>query len=383
MAEGSRLLRGVALAALLLPSAWAAAPSLPVSGRLPAGAQVVALARVEANGPLAVDAAGRKVAYLDGGLWSRDLVSGATHTLTPDRPVHLVWSADGEALAAAFEQGGKSLIRVFDDRGRSTAETTLPGRVSGLQWRADGTLLVLTFTVERFRFGTSMEQVLHHWDRKGEPTARRLNGSTLMPKVAEQLEASLAHMLGFALSPLQDEILYYRLYNPPALTPQLRLVLYHLGSGRERILADVALAAVGAAFSGAGDRILYGNGEQETRLLDPWGDRVLARYPVAGKRVAMSPSGGLLLLDGQLFIDGRLAASFPAESRGLFAAWGRALLVQHGTHLFRVSGLPDGAPDGAIIPPMEAEASRRRELRKWLSEGLITTEDYRLQEGKP
>ncbi|GLH67815.1 hypothetical protein [Geothrix edaphica] len=352
----------------------AAAPPMA----LPAGIRMVELAGTDAAGPVAIDRGGTRVAYLGRGLRIRDL-AGVEQAVSTELPTQLAWSADGATLAAAFEAEGKARLRLFDAKGRPGAEVDLPGRVTGLQARNDGTWLVLTVELEPFRFGTRMAQVLHQWDGRGRPKAQVLNGSTLMPKVAESLKDQLPRILGLALSPLQDEILYYRLYNPPALASQLRLVLHHLDTGQTRVLAEVAMEAGGACFSGRGDCILYGDGVMASQLADPWGDETLATLPVPGRRVAMSPSGRTLLLDGQLFRDGRLLVSFPAETRGFFTGKGEALLLAEGGRLHWVSGLPEDA-----APPLgAADAARLRELRKWLSEGLVSAEDYRTRRPAP
>ncbi|HJW08178.1 MAG TPA: hypothetical protein VJ483_01015, partial [Holophagaceae bacterium] len=160
--------------------------------------------------------------------------------------------------------------------------------------------------------------------------------------------------------------------------PQLKLVLRQLGSGRERTLTSVELDCGGASFSGAGDCILYGTGLAESRLVDPWEDRVLSSLPVPGRHVAMSPSGRTLLLDGQLFREGRRLASFPSGCTGIFAREGADLYLMHQGRLYRISNLP---ADPAVRLD-EAEAGRVRQLRSWLSEGLITSADYHAQRVK-
>lgn len=364
---------------LLLCASGLGAEALPMIGALPAGARLVELARRAGDGPVAVAPEGNRIAYADKGLWIRELGSGIGRSVLPGTPTYVAWSDDGDLLAASFELEEQSSIRLFDARGNARGDLKVPGRVSGLQWRADGTLMVMTVVLETFRFGTQMSQVLHRWDGRSGPQSQVLNASTLMPKLASQLKATLPGRLGFALSPLQDEILYYRLYSPPALNCHLRLVLHHLGSGQGRVLAEVEMNAAGACFDGAGGRILYGDGQQETRLSDPWSDEVLGRFPGEGLQVAMSPSGHTLLLDGRLYLDGRLAATFPSGTRGFFAKKNGALVLTQGSGIYQVAGFQE-----ALTAPLgDAEASRIRELRKWLSEGLIAAQEYRLKKVKP
>lgn len=371
MGDARRFLGAVLTSACV----WGHASGLPVSGSLPAGAVVIDVAKLDGDGPVAVDAAGARIAYADRGLWAQDLATGARHRIDPRVPRDLAWSPDGQTLAAAFDREDTCQLQLFNAEGAPTNQASVPGRSAGLAWRADGALLSLTLRLDPHRFGTTLAQVLHQWDGHAAPTSTSLGETTLMPGLAAKLEGGLARRLTFTLSPLQDELLYYRLYNPPALPPQLKLQLRHLGNGRERTLAKVELDCGGAAFSGAGDRILYGTGLAESRLVDPWEDRVVATLPVPGRAVALSPSGRTLLLDGQLFRDGRRLASFPPECTGTFTRGGGDLYLVHRSRLYRVSKLP--------VDPVarldEAEATRIRQLRSWLSEGLISFEDYRAQ----
>lgn len=358
---------------LFLAGACLRAGGLPMEGKLPVGVRVVELTGPDTKGPWVVDALGSRVAYVAHGLRVQELGSGVVHLVAKTTPTQLAWASDGHALAAAFEMAGMSALRLFNAKGDVTAETSVPGRISGLRWRMDGTLLALAVEMEVMRFGTRVTQVLHRWDGKSEPTAKVLNDSTLMPGIATRLGATLPSLLGFELSPLQDEILYYRLNNPPALDFNLRLMLYHLDSGRGRILVTVTPGTGGACFSGHGDRVLYGDGANESHVMDPWGDQTFATYPVLGKRVDQSLSGRILLIDGRLYQNGQLIVTLPADSRAFFPREGRAFYVAQGGHLYGITGLQDESPSSLG----EAETARLRELRKWLSEGLISSEDYR------
>lgn len=359
--------------ALSLAAAGLMAGGLPIEGKLPASVRVTVLASMDANGPVAAEATGDRLAYVDHGLKILEVGSGLVRSVSKAVPTQLTWSTAGSVLIAAFELEGKSTIRIFNSKGGLTAETSIPGRISGLRARLDGAILVLAVELDVMKFGTRMAQVLHRWDGKGTPIAKVLNESTMMPGVAERLGATLPRFLGFDLSPLQDEILYYRLNSPPALDFNLRLMLYHFDSGKGRSLATLGLETGGACFSGAGDRILFGDGVKESQVLDPWGDEVLATLPVPGKRVSMSPSGHILLLDGRLYRNGQLVAGIPADSRGIFPRKGGMFFVAQGNHLYGISGLADEPSS----PLGEAEAAKLRRLRKWLSEGLISAEDYR------
>lgn len=358
---------GLALA-LFLPARSVESGS-PVRGMLPAGARLVRVAQVDPGGVVAVDRGGWRVAYQDGGVRIRNLATGRVHEATPRTPLQLAWSTDGTTLAAAFEEHGNGLLQRYDVQGHLRGQASVSGRICGLQWRPDGTLLALGLDVQHFRFGTRLVQVLYLWTGTGEPRARTLGEDTLMPGVAARVEASLPGELAFAVSPLGDELLYTRLDCPPALSPRLRLELYHLDLGRERTLAEVPLGAGAAEFSGIGDRIVYGDGTL-CWVVDPWSGRTLASYSGPGREVAVSASGRWLLLDGVLRHDGRPVDTFPAGAWGIFPCPGLGFVVV-GTDLYRLSGLSED--------PVPALGARVRELRRWLDGGLITAEDYRHQ----
>lgn len=366
---------------LLFSLQWACAlgASLPVTGVLPAGTQVLELLGVDEGRPVAIDPTGMRVAYVDKALRIKELSSAVGIKVARDLPTHLAWSTDGTRLAAAFEREGRAQIRLFAAGGEALGETSLPGRITGLQWRRDGILLIGTVEFEAFRFGANYDQMLHQWSGKDAPVAQRLGGGSLMPNVAVRVKDSLPELLGFALSPLEDEVLCYRFHNPPAIGWQLRLHLFHLKTGKSRVLGEVDFRARGAGFDGNGQSLLYGDGTAACRLLDPWRDRVMATFPVPGRRVALAPSSRTVVLDGQIFQDGAKVASLPADCRPLFAGQSGAFFVVHQGRLYHLTGFP---VDPFTATP-DKEQARLRELRAWLSEGLIDAKDYHQQAEAP
>ncbi|MCS7186819.1 MAG: M48 family metalloprotease [Armatimonadetes bacterium] len=73
-----------------------------------------------------------------------------TASLYADRILNLSRSPNGKYLAALANQGGKSFVKVFDEKGNEVAmpDRTPLGEVSAIQWTADNKLLIFT---ERFR----------------------------------------------------------------------------------------------------------------------------------------------------------------------------------------------------------------------------------------
>jgi hypothetical protein len=346
---------------------------LPVMGTLPDTASIVELTRVNTDSPFALDARGDVVAFVDGGLRVKELASGTERPFSAGAPTALAWSPDGKQLSAAFSQGQETILQLYDRQGNVLAQSRLAGRVNGLAWRPSSEILAFAVKQRGYRFGAHLAQVLYRWDGKNEPTPTALHETTLMPAFMQQWEGVLQRTLTFAISPLDDEIIYARLYAPPAFAPYLKLTLRHLEIGTEREIADISILSAGGVFFGDGERLVCGDGERESRLFDPWGDLTVTTFPSPGRALAISPSGRYLLLDGHLYREGREIASFPAESVGVFASRGGRLALRYGGRLYLVTNLPEEL----AAPPDPATAARLRQLHKWLSEGLISAQDYR------
>ncbi len=346
---------------------------LPVTGVLPDTARVTDLASVEAGSPFALDARGETVAFANGGLMVKDVTSGEERKVSADLPTVLAWSPDGKELAAAFSQGDETVLRRYDRQGNALAQARVSGRVNGLAWRPSSEILAFAVKQRVYSFGANLAEVLYRWDGKGEPSTTALQETTLLPAIAKRWQGAIQHVLTFAVSPLDDEIVYARFYAPPAFDPYLKIILRHLESGREREVATASLLAAGAIFSRDGEEVVCGDGERETRLLDPWGDRTVATFPSPGRTLALSPAGRYLLLDGRLYREGREIAAFPAQSVGAFASGGGRLALRYGDRLYLVTTLPEEP----AAPRDPAAAARLRQLHKWLSEGLVSPKDYR------
>lgn len=346
---------------------------LPMTGALPDGARITEVARVDAAAPFALDPQGELIAYGSAGLTLKELGSGHDRPVAAPAPTALAWSPDGKQLAASFLLGEESVLKLCDRQGGVLKETRLAGRVKSLVWRSSTEILAFAVQQRNFSFGSRLTELLYRWDGTGKPAETILHETTLMPATLRRWGDMLLRPLTFSLSPLGDEILYPRLHAPPLFTPYLQLVLRNLDGGAELEVAEVSLHSAGGAFSGDGEWLLYGDGEGESRLFDPWGKQLLAAFPTPGRSVALSPSGRYLLLDGRLYRDGKEIASFPAASAGAFSATGGRLLIRYGERLYLVNGLPDEPP----VPIGPAERDRLRQLRKWREEGLITDTEYR------
>jgi hypothetical protein len=345
---------------------------LPVTGSLPEGAVITRVGRVDAQAPFALDVKGETVAFVNNGLRIRELGSGSEWEASSNTPTALAWSPDGKQLAAAFAQNNEAVLRLYERQGNIVAEMHLAGRVNGLAWRSAQEILAFALLKNQYSFGANLAELLYRWDGKAEPTATHLYDTTLKPTTLKQLDGILERTLTFSLSPGQDEILYIQMHDPPVFSTFARLVLRHLESGKEREIAEIPAGSAGAVFSSDGERVLYGNGEAGFQQMDTWGNRGIAVIPTPGQEIARSFSGRYLLLDGHLYRDGVEIASFPAATAGRFAARAGRLAVGCGEQLYLVSGLSEESPP----PVAPAAAEHLRQLRKSLSEGLISPQEY-------
>lgn len=354
-------------ALLLLLLLWLLAGCAgPLTGQLPPGSALDAIAAAEPGTPFAVAPDGERLALVRDGLRLRDPASGET-LLAPEPPAALAWSPDGERLAAAFPGGEGSRLRIYAGA-RLEREAEVAGRVGRLLWHPDGDLLTVATTLEVFSFGAGHRTVLLRWGGEGDPGSVPLHDVTLKPRTVLLWGEALYRMAHPALSPDGDELLYARLHDPPEFDPYLKLVLRNLGTGNEREVARVPLSSGGARFV-PGEAVLYGDGAGRTARLDPWTGAESAAWDLPGRALALSPGGRYLLLDGRLHRDGAEIAVL-AAGEGQFAAG--ALYFRDGRRLYRLSGLSEELP----APPPAAVRDELRRLRRWRSGGLIDHDDY-------
>lgn len=346
---------------------------LPLTAPLPAGMEVFPVSRVEKGSPFAWEPAGRRVALVRDGLRIVTLASGEDQVASSASPAALAWTPDGESFAAAFPEKDVSFVRIFAMDGRRIGEARMEGRVGRLFWLPNGDILASSVKLDLHSFGGGMKATLYRWDGRGEPLGTTLGETTVKPLTLRDWGGLLYRTVNLSISPFGDEILYTRLYDPPAFSPYLKVILRHLESGREREIASVAITSGGGVFSPDGEEVLYGDGIRESRLVDPWRGVEVSSRPLPGRGIALSPGGRHILIDGRLFREGKEIAAFPPGSAGEFSPRGDRLLLSSEGRLYLVEGLGT-EPSGPIVPVVR---ERLLKLRRWRSEGLITPEEYR------
>lgn len=362
-------------ALLLLAFLWLAGCSPLATVDLPPDLRLARLTTVASGAPFAPHPLGERLAVGGDDLTVFEPATGASISLDDRPPLALAWSPDGRLLAAAFARGAESLLRLFDGS-VAVGEAPVAGRVSDLAWLSGGSLLAATTTLKNFAFGSDFRTTLYRWDGASAPHPVAVHNVTVKPLTRQRWGALLQSAIRLDSAPQGDALVYTRLHDPPAFPPYLKIVLRHLDSGAERVLADVSLPSGGGVHAG-GDQVVYGDGHGVTRRIDPWSGQKLQSWSTPGHTVVASAGGRHLLLDGRLYTDGTEIAAFPAGSEGHFAADGR-LFLRMDDHIYRLAGLEDDTP-----APLEPAVSKRLlDLRRWRSEGLITHEEFLQQQEK-
>lgn len=352
---------------------------------LPEGVTVKTVAKIDAGAPLAVNRSGAMASVAEGSV--RIFVPSAGPDLTPGTEIAkaveatpviaLAFSPDGGRLAVVLASGGQSILRCYDLKGTLIAETSVPARVTSLAWRSERELLTTALVLKKFSFGTELASFLYRWDLKGQPAETAIYAVTIRPQLAKLPEEALYRTSSMALSPYGDEIAYTVLKDPPLFSPYLRVSLRHLDSGAEKVLAEIAIGSGGPVYTPDGESLLVGNhGGLARRLALPSGNETNA-WPAQGDRIASSPSGSYLLMDGRLFQDGRLVSSLPSEATAAFLPDGSGLAVASNRGLFLVTGFKDEKP--AARP---GNLERILELRKLRMQGLITDAEFKARRKK-
>jgi hypothetical protein len=362
-------------------------PFLQVS-QIPEDFEVKTIAKVDADAPFAVNRSGGFAAVYDDAL-ETIAPEGTISKIAEGAVIALCFSPSGDRLAAAvpalappgqpaLPAGSKTVLRLFDRQGSVVAETTVPERITSITWRSEAQLLATAASIKRFSFGTEVISRLYLWDGTNPPVATTLGDVTVRRPLAKQPDEELSMNFNLAVSPLGDEIAYSSLKDPPLFSPYLSIVIRHLETGAEREVGKTSLGSAGPIYTPDGESLLVNDTQAMTRRLAIPDGREMDAWPSSGRYPALSPSGSYLFLDGRLYQGGRLVASFPSQTRGLFLPDGSALAISYQGKLYLVSGLKDQA--AAPLPPADLE--RLLKLRRLRSLGLITEKEYKAQKVK-
>lgn len=344
----------------------------PVQSPLPAGITLAPVAvQLLPQSPVTVTADGFSLALVHhDGLFLRPLAEGVEIKLSTDIPVALAFNPSGTELAAAFVVADGSLLRRYGTKsGELLAEISFPGRCEALLSR-EGEWLAFVTTVQIFRFGGNMRSRLLRWDGVHPPGESLLNDTTLYRSSAPR--ETLLSTLQPQLSPHGDEILYLRLHNPPSFPSNIAVVLRHLETESDRLVAKLPQTSGSAIYLDGGEVIAYSDGVNLVKLIDPWTEREIDRFARPGDRLSAPAYGEILWVDDSLIRrDGQLLLRFAKTAQPVrFLPAGR-LLLRDKEGLWLLSGLPI-APSAQPV----ADTKKLQLLRKWRAEGLISVREY-------
>lgn len=365
---------GVApLLLLVLICAGCLAP--PVKTPMPPGVAIALVTTgVQPLSPVAVTPDESLIALVRrDGLYLYPLADSGEKRLSADRPIALAFSPQGTELVAAFlaADGERSLIRRYDARSAALlAEISFPGRCDALLNR-DGEWLIFVTTMEVFRFGGNLSSRLLRWDGMHVPAESLLKNMTLFhTHLAEK--GDLSATLRPQLSPHGDEILFLRLQDPPAFDPYLSVVLRHLETGSERLVAKLPRLRGAATYLDGGELVAYGDGINLVKIVEPWSETEHQRLSRPGQELAAPAVGEILWVDETLLgRDGQVLMNFAGQVQPVsFLADGR-MLLRDKERLWLLSGL-SRVTSGSLLPDSE----QLRQLRKWRAEGLIDVREY-------
>ena len=329
------------------------------------------LTKIATGGVFAPDSRGERVALARDGLLLVLVEQNRELHLAAETPLALAWSADGEQFAAAFQDGQRSRLVVYDVNGQELRSATVEGRATQLRWTPEGELLVLTIRLKVFSFGVNQRALLFHLDPQGDVTEQPLFDGTLKLKTVTDYGEDLYRFFRFDLAPLGDEIVYTRLSDPPVIRKSIKLIHQHLDVGVARQVYDLPLEAGGIFWSADNETLWLSNGSSGTFRYNLWLDRVEEERPLPGRHLAVSRSAEMQYVDGRLYRDGALITQL-RDGRARFSADGRVLLIADGEQLYLYP-----LPVAESPQPIAADKLERLlQLRELRSKKLLSLEEY-------
>ena len=365
-----------ALLLLFLFTGCTATPTLDPP--LPSGLSVATVAeKLLPQNPISVSPDGSLLAVVRrDGLFLRSLQSGGEKKLSAEHPVAVAFNPGGTEVAAAFlTTDGSRLQRFATSHGEILGELSFSGRCEALLSRQNEWLAFVT-TIESFGFGGNLRSRLLRWDGLQTPVEELLNDVTLDRSTLADKDVLLTSLRP-QLSPYGDEILFLRLHDPPAFDPYIAVVLRHLETRSERLVAKLPKLSGAAIYLAAGELIAYGDGVM-VRIVEPWSDKEQQRLSNPGHQLAASSSGEILWVDNALLRrNGQIVTSFALSAQPVAFLTDGRLLLRDEKRLLLLSGLPAGSAES----PAPA-SDRLLLLRKWRAEGLIDVREYTEQAGK-
>lgn len=321
-------------------------------------------------GSMDVSADGRLVAWGDSYLNLYDVTTRNHKQLLETPPDALCWSPDGTLLAAVVPTEGDSHLYVFDRNGVSVYEQSLSGRVGRLQWPQAGNLTAGVVKHKAYTFGTHMSGQILRWDDHWQVKKTLLYETTITPATAFLFAGRLQESLDFDISPFGDEVLYTRLFAPPAFAAERYLVLQNLQTSDETRITTLPLLTGKGRLVNDGESALVATGSGIVSRRRLWSPEVIQEW--SGVQVDYDASSGLLLAGHQLFKNKELLLELPLKSRVKLSSGGQYLLVEWQKQLYLITGYPVHQ----VNTLSEFKLQKIKKLRRLRSRGLIEPIEY-------
>ncbi|TYO99660.1 hypothetical protein EDC39_102185 [Geothermobacter ehrlichii] len=295
------------------------------------------------------DAAGNRLAAtVPGGLVLLDVRSGERHRFVLPAVTAFDWlPGSDELLVSTATKDGCRLWRA-----RMAGDPVLWRELAGAcrSLVADETgVWVLTERLSQFTFGGNLRLALTRIDAAGISDSV-LADLTLSPAMARRLAVLRQQARWSALSPQRDILLYAEPHDPPAMAPYLRFMARHLVSGASWPIVSLPWTVETVRFSPDGETVELRERSGPWRRFDLWtGEEQKAGTVFPAAATETGKSG--------------ICSSFSPDGKFLAAR-------QQGKIM-----LAPKVPDAGRLPDLQD--TRRLELRRWRSRGLIDGEDYR------
>ncbi len=317
----------------------------------------------------AVGPDGDQIAYVDDGLHLLRLSDNYRQQLTYDQPEALIWAADGRSLVAAFWEVEKTrLVRLGSDA-EDRPQIFVDEQITDFAWMADGRLLAMAQTVESGNGVLQFQASLLIWDGQWDVERIPLYSQQLYHQPTGFDDKIVHH---FDLSPLKDELIYNRYLDPPTLGGRVELVLYNLQTGRELVLSETENRQLEAFCGADGETVLIPDGDGQVSLSNPWSKKQRHLWNSIGESLQGAPLRDLFYIDGNLYADGQLQLSLPANAKARFSADGTRLFVawQQKLYLYSDYTVPEA------IEYSNVEKVKLQRIRQQRSLGEISIREY-------
>lgn len=329
----------------------------------PAQPPLQPVAALTAAAPFAWKPDGSAVAFAQGSLKVVDLVRGEKRDTGLEELQSLSWGAPGLSAALATPQGYRLVL--LEPQGQRQTIASGEGTVVAQQWRA-GTLYALLVRNKHYSFGVNQRSYLLTWQQGEASKETLLADVTLKPTTPKRVVARFPYGPYLHVSPFGDEIIYSRLHDPPAFSPEYRVAVYHLSAGTERLLGRHALIDGATVLLPDGEHVLLSDGITKVERLPVWG--------VGRQKVFDSPSSDLAAAGEMIYRAGSLSRR--GETLWTIASGGKAIFSPDAASLAILS--QEQLYIAAVqdpVPPLQPNPERLK-LRRLRALGLITDQDY-------